>query len=74
MAPQLLPGDRHDWKAAGVLAYTVDEYGIHLLLGKIERLSYSPIRASEKGWWILGALKPGLPPLASTCYRPLTVF
>lgn len=62
MAPQLLPGDRRDWKAAGVLAYSVDETGVHLLLGKIDqRLSYSPPRAKELGWWILGTLKPGLP-------------
>ena len=56
MAAQLLPGDRRDWKAAGVLAYTVDERGVYLLLGKIDqRLSYLPPKRREEGWWILGA-------------------
>ena len=61
MAPQLLPGDRREWKAAGVLAFTVDRRGVHLLLGKIDqRLSYS-VKWREEGWWILGAPPSGLP-------------
>ena len=66
IAPQLLPGDRRDWKAAGVLAYTVDEVGVHLLLGRIDQRSpYAPARPRENGWWILGA-----PDLASRFLLP----
>lgn len=50
---QLLPTDMRDWKAAGVLAYTVDDKGVHVLLGRIDQRS-SLYRPREDGWWILG--------------------
>ena len=69
MARELLPADRRDWKAAGVLAYTLDERGMHLLLGKIDQRS-SYFKAREEGWWILGAPDLCLPlPRAFTAHR-----
>ena len=53
MARQLLPTDMRDWRAAGVLAYTVDDKGVHVLLGRIDQRS-SLYRPREDGWWILG--------------------
>ncbi len=68
IAPQLLPGDRRDWKAAGVLAYTVDDVGVHLLLGRIDQRSpYAPARPREDGWWILGMPDLASCSLASAC-------
>ena len=43
-----------NWKAAGILAYTVDERGLYLLLGKIDQRPRLYPKPSQEGWWILG--------------------
>ena len=45
-----------DWKAAGILAYTVDSKGLYVLLGKLEPGATAAPGSSryKEGWWILG--------------------
>ena len=51
---QLLPTDMREWKAAGILVYTVDRHGLHLLLGKIDTNRGHFFKEKEIGWWVLG--------------------
>ena len=68
IARQLLPTDMRNWKAAGILAYTVDARGLYVLLGKLEPGAAVQQGSSRyrEGWWILG--EPLLPkPGRSLC-------
>lgn len=51
---QLLPTDMREWKAAGILVYTVDRHGLHVLLGKIDTSRGHFFKEKEIGWWVLG--------------------
>ena len=60
-----------NWKAAGILAYTVDARGLHVLLGKLEPGAAVQQGSSRyrEGWWILGEPLPHkarTPPLQPT--------
>ncbi len=64
-----------NWKAAGILAYTVDARGLYVLLGKLEPGAAVQQGSSRyrEGWWILGEPllpKPGQSPLLPKPGRP----
>ncbi|CAK0747651.1 hypothetical protein CVIRNUC_001780 [Coccomyxa viridis] len=61
IARQLLPTDMRNWKAAGILAYTVDARGLYVLLGKLEPGAAVQQGSSRyrEGWWILGGKRSG---------------
>ena len=61
-----------NWKAAGILAYTVDARGLYVLLGKLEPGAAVQQGSSRyrEGWWILGGPLLPKPGRSLCCHHP----